>query len=801
MNFNKLFVFFFVLLLSLQVTAFIQENSVDVYAVTDSGDALTGRLTLKISPGTGKLSFEVNPLVGTSTQTSMKNAVKIAGNYAKDSNKYNYEFIIDAKASLVDGPSAGSAMTLLVISSLQEKKVPNEVGLTGTITTDGLVGPVGGVYKKAEKASKDGKKLFLIPEGEEKQVVRINDSIQSVNLPQYALQNWGLKVIAVSSMDDVLKYAFSDINSLEVSSTSSNETTDFIPQPAVLTEEITPLKSITQKYISESKKLIESAKKSVETTILEDDSLVDILLIRLNESETALGRAELLFEKNYFYSAANSAFVSQIEIELVKDIAENPSLLSNSSTAFDVKLQKLEDDVKAFKKQLSGKLSIGKNLEWFAAAQQRLSYAETTIEELKLTQTIVVPGIEGELPSTQKYAIPIERLRKYEFAKAWLNVSKDLHGISSSSNTFVDQKELFVDSTNKFIVESENGLTILKSKSISVEDMERRLNGAKKNLQNKWFVASLFDGASALGLINAELTLNKLEEKNELREFFDVLRTKISSLDKNMSSSKYSFGWPKLYLDHAKFFLSSAEDSYSKNRAVATKQFLRNGISLVFLAENLFIVSEEVYAYYDKIDPSIISSSNGVVSSNSDDNFGNFPGNVSRNNSDTEIKIDFNSTWFLLGLFVLLVLVFSVILIVGLNFVGLISFNGQKKDDLVSEIKHQQKLQKQLDLEFALHKINEEQYKYLKKDFASKLSDLEARRKIKAAQLIGLDKIRAQYFATIHLLRDLKNHYTLGLIDEEQYNKEFQKYSLQKNKLKESLSTQKKISSKKKLKN
>ena len=181
----------FLLLVSFaaSVHAALADSSLPVFAVAPDGTALTAELKLHVVPGTGKIWSSVSgPLVGTATQSTEKIAVQVAQNYFECTQSYDYFFSIDSEASVVDGPSAGSAMTLLVIAALQEKPIPTYVGLTGTITNEGLVGPVGGVFEKAKEAAESGVKLFLIPLGESRQVVKLAGGVQTINLPEYALE-------------------------------------------------------------------------------------------------------------------------------------------------------------------------------------------------------------------------------------------------------------------------------------------------------------------------------------------------------------------------------------------------------------------------------------------------------------------------------------------------------------------------------------------------------------------------------------------------------------------------------------
>ena len=65
----------------------------------------------------------------------------------------------------VDGPSAGAAMAVAAVSALTGRPVDGECAITGEISVQGRVLPVGGVPAKVEAARQAGLKKVLIPRG------------------------------------------------------------------------------------------------------------------------------------------------------------------------------------------------------------------------------------------------------------------------------------------------------------------------------------------------------------------------------------------------------------------------------------------------------------------------------------------------------------------------------------------------------------------------------------------------------------------------------------------------------------
>jgi PDZ domain-containing protein len=79
----------------------------------------------------------------------------------------DYDFPIDVEIDTGDvgGPSAGLAFTLGIIDDLTPGELTGgtDVAVTGTISGDGTVGPVGGTGQKAAAVRDAGITLFLVP--------------------------------------------------------------------------------------------------------------------------------------------------------------------------------------------------------------------------------------------------------------------------------------------------------------------------------------------------------------------------------------------------------------------------------------------------------------------------------------------------------------------------------------------------------------------------------------------------------------------------------------------------------------
>ena len=100
-----------------------------------------------------------------------------------------------------DGPSAGTALTVLFYSLYMNKKIRNDIAITGEISLQGKVLEIGGLEEKLQGAKKAGIKLAIIPKQNVKDLVRIKERNPT-------LLDSTFRVMDVDNIEQVLEQVF-----------------------------------------------------------------------------------------------------------------------------------------------------------------------------------------------------------------------------------------------------------------------------------------------------------------------------------------------------------------------------------------------------------------------------------------------------------------------------------------------------------------------------------------------------------------------------------------------------------------
>ena len=95
-----------------------------------------------------------------------------------------------------DGPSAGVAMVVAIISVMAEIPIKNDVAMTGEMSLRGRVLPIGGLKEKLLAATRSGIKTVLVPSENKRELSEVPENIKEK-----------LDIKLISDIDEALDYA------------------------------------------------------------------------------------------------------------------------------------------------------------------------------------------------------------------------------------------------------------------------------------------------------------------------------------------------------------------------------------------------------------------------------------------------------------------------------------------------------------------------------------------------------------------------------------------------------------------
>ena len=177
---------------------------------TDYGIGGIAPIEVTFSLNNNLLELELTGCQGEVMQESMKVAKTVALNLMNQDelnviienlskNKLNGLHIhCPDGATPIDGPSAGSAITIAIYSLLTNKKIKNNIAITGEITLQGKVTEIGGLKEKIYGGLQAGIDTIIYPKDNQEDLDKIlkNDIDLSDKL----------KFIQVDNINDALKY-------------------------------------------------------------------------------------------------------------------------------------------------------------------------------------------------------------------------------------------------------------------------------------------------------------------------------------------------------------------------------------------------------------------------------------------------------------------------------------------------------------------------------------------------------------------------------------------------------------------
>ena len=541
---------FLALLLALALLpGLLQAVTMTVPAVDGEEQGILTNITLSARPGTGKLALELgSSTISTDTQESIRTAIGEASRLSgKQSSKYDFDVGFGDAVGKVNGPSAGAAMALMAYSEMSGKALRRDFTITGTINKGGSIGPVGGVKAKIDAVGYDSPfAVMAVPSGQDEEGGA--GILDSVYLPDYASQKYGLKVVLVSNLSIAIAIATGAVDPSTILS----------ERQEVVAEEYSPL-SATLPFRDIASRQIEAAASN--------GGYSNLTEIQNRSLSRLLSDARQQLFLGYYYTGANTAF-------LAVNAVDAKSFESMPSAQFARTAQNLQKEMGQY--QFSRKTES--NWEWVTSAQLRYYWAKDKLSE-------VMRGLDSN-------ASMKEMSKNLALALNWFSAAKSLDNVAAADlfatgNAGTVRRETDVYNEAALLIRAvERGLN---SSGLQDAEVLFHLNASREELGAGDNYAALFDAAYAYSFLFAEAKLISLAS-NSTDIFLDssvLVNLTLHELASNstFASKKSRSIWADLYYANAYYYYQQAE----RNSDFGS---LMSAYRLAFLAGSIQIASD-----------------------------------------------------------------------------------------------------------------------------------------------------------------------------------------------------------------
>ncbi len=588
---KKIIITILIFIILLASSAYATTSHIYLLSVADIENETQGRiadLNLEITPGKGRVFFQSYPLSQIDTQISTRFAKQYACNFLDiDCSNLDFFYTISSTGALVGGPSAGAAITVLTIATLDNVNIRQDVIMTGTINSAGMIGPVGGTKAKIEAAETNGFIKVLIPKwsnlDEEKNnfSLLINDTDENFTTANYNINSYlsinPVEIISVNHITEAL-YHFTDKN---YSKNKKFETPDKYQNTMDRFSEL--LCNKTEKLQKEANLSLKDINYSSESGKI--DQLVNSLIAnftnntfdeytatrRLVDAYTNYNNSRNALNLNKSYSGASFCFATNVilrEIILASEDNESLNRINNETTqevanfVEEIKNREIDSIIKLQTKQI---------------VLERLSDAEKLLE--------------GEqTPANLGYAI--ERLYS---ARVWY----EFFDIETKKEKI--DKELLDNICKTKIMETQERITYLSTIIPNgFSDLKDSVSEADDLLENGNPEACIYIASLAKAQANMVLTTAYLHEINMTEFFYDkkeiVSNLIASELNQDvfpiagLSYLEYSESLKDLDLTSALLYLEYASELsnlrmyFPKNNKFNTIRFYFENTTNIFIS-------------------------------------------------------------------------------------------------------------------------------------------------------------------------------------------------------------------------
>lgn len=477
-SYMKKLLFLMILVLIPTVSAVIENGHLTLLAVKEAGNVLDGStadLYLEIKSGSGRVFMETFPLSKLDTQISTRFAKEIACDFVDfDCDDYDFFYTIRSETSIIGGPSAGAAIAVLTSAMLTETPINEDVAITGTINSGGLIGPVGGYRAKVDAAGDKGIKRVLLPLGG-RFVEKFN---LTMDLKDYADEKYKMQVVEAVDLNDAL-YHFTGKRFQEDS------------MELEINEEYTSVMQGLADLLCSRTKELQKDLLDVDKDII-DEEYVFTANKALNLSE----KGEEIFEKKGYYSSASYCFGANVRY---RELFLKSYQLKN--------LSKLKQAIIEYDNNLSNKeIKTISDLEAYMIVKERLKEASDSLN-------ITIEKVRNQEDVSKDLAYIIERAYS---AETW----SEFFGFSGKEFDF--DRDSLKDSCISKISEAEERMQYVQLFFAgNLGNIQQGIQYAHDDLKNGDYELCLFRASKAKAEVDVIIGVMGVEEE-QIEEILDA---------------------------------------------------------------------------------------------------------------------------------------------------------------------------------------------------------------------------------------------------------------------------------------
>ncbi len=496
----------------------VSSASIMVPAVVGQQGGGLLRLTVRTEPGNGSVLTTIVPIVGPATQASQSQAVSEAFRglqYSQNQCEVEFFFSDPNGAPSVDGPSAGMAMTVALRAALTNKTVRRDISITGEILPGGKIGLVGGIIDKAQASARYGLHAILTPKQE---------IYENIVLTRLGTES-NFTAAEIGNLDEAMAIATAPDNT-----------------------PVTPKFSLKNRVMPDNLPAREQngndllfAKVAMRiNSAMENRTLASGIGAKPPYStffRTEISQNERLISMGYGYTAANNAFLSQVDAAFLNLPSADPDVEAEMAVA------------KGCIDNAPRPAVNSQNLEWVAGGTARLNWARQKLDDVNKT----LASAESS-SSEDRYT----DMREIYYAEGWCQAGSELNTIAGTIEGSA-LNDTVLEGLARRRVDEEAAL--LAQNDMANGDAEWHWTVANRSLAEKDYAAALFDAAYISGSQAAAIDNLNSSGSASARQALRIADTPMKTV------------WGRTYQSQGAFII--AQGNSSETGAAGANQVLR----------------------------------------------------------------------------------------------------------------------------------------------------------------------------------------------------------------------------------